>query len=131
MPSALSILIATKALIATPATWTHKAFARNPLGNSVSPTDQDACQWCLVGALRKSCDGLQCQPDELYSLSDEIYNRLYNIASKVKLKLTVKYDMTLLSEAYTLDSMNDKLGFEFVQQLLDETIAACQAASTF
>ena len=51
--------------------WCQRASSRDPNGNTINPTDDKACSWCLFGAIYK------CVPsqEERYT----IYNRLNNI----------------------------------------------------
>lgn len=44
-------LIAVRELLSDPVRWTQLAFARREDGTSVNPTAEDACKWCLDGAL--------------------------------------------------------------------------------
>jgi len=47
------VLIEIKNLIQDPSNWTQGTHARNMKGFAVEPTDPDASQWCLDGALAK------------------------------------------------------------------------------
>jgi hypothetical protein len=47
------VLIATKALLHSPAQWTQEAFARNKNGEVISANSPDATCWCLLGAMDK------------------------------------------------------------------------------
>ncbi len=40
-------------LLAQPGAWTQHTRARNSKGKMVRTFDEDACSWCLVGALEK------------------------------------------------------------------------------
>jgi hypothetical protein len=67
------ILIEARALIADPANWTTKAFARNDKGNAVTATGEQACKFCAVGAIRKVLGSDNYQPKlyQLWSLLDD------------------------------------------------------------
>lgn len=46
------ILIAARAKIETPETWTQDVYARDALGEEIDPRAYDATCWCSVGAVR-------------------------------------------------------------------------------
>ena len=68
------VLIEIKNLIQDPSNWTQGTHARNKKGFAVEPTDPDASQWCLDGALAKVTnvdnDLLRASTRELYALSN-------------------------------------------------------------
>ena len=68
------VLIEIKNLIQDPSNWTQGTHARNMKGFAVEPTDPDASQWCLDGALAKVTnvdnDLLRASTRELYGLSN-------------------------------------------------------------
>jgi hypothetical protein len=68
------VLIEIKNLIQDPSNWTQGTHARNMKGFAVEPTDPDASQWCLDGALAKVTnvdnDLLRTSTRELYGLSN-------------------------------------------------------------
>lgn len=39
--------------------WTHGAFARTPEGKPTDPSDPQACEFCLVGAILRCYPGPQ------------------------------------------------------------------------
>jgi hypothetical protein len=47
-------LLAVRALLSGPEKWTKVASARNSLGATVTPDDEDAVCWCLNGAIFKT-----------------------------------------------------------------------------
>lgn len=52
-------LQAIRELISNPECWTRDAMARNADGDSITPRDPAACQWCLLGAARKVCSTIE------------------------------------------------------------------------
>lgn len=40
-----------KEILCDESKWCKGAFAKTPSGNDVLPEDEDACRWCLYGAL--------------------------------------------------------------------------------
>jgi len=52
--SALDILTKARELIADPARWTQGALARTTNRETVSPYDNSAICWCLVGACSRA-----------------------------------------------------------------------------
>ncbi len=71
------VLIEIKNLIQDPSNWTQGTHARNMKGFAVEPTDPDASQWCLDGALAKvtNVDNLEYQQvvDLLRASTRELY----------------------------------------------------------
>lgn len=51
------LLIATRALIERPGSWTKNSVARKPGGSKTTATDPNAVKWCAFGALRKVFSG--------------------------------------------------------------------------
>lgn len=47
----LEILTAARNLISDPAHWTTRVPARNEAHEVTSPRNDDACQWCALGAI--------------------------------------------------------------------------------
>lgn len=48
---ALELLTAARSLIAEPAAWTPKCWARDAAGTRVFPQEESAVAWCLFGAV--------------------------------------------------------------------------------
>jgi hypothetical protein len=53
MLQANDIILKVIALIENPKAWTQGVPARDVEGTSVPPNNQQACKWCMLGALTK------------------------------------------------------------------------------
>jgi hypothetical protein len=51
------VLVAVRDLIADPKAWTQRTYARDAHGRVVDECSDEACAWCLSGALFKVTDG--------------------------------------------------------------------------
>lgn len=52
----LEHLKAVRELIGTPEKWTKQVYARDHYGMQCSIQSEEACTYCIVGAIRKICD---------------------------------------------------------------------------
>ena len=52
--TALALLEAGRRRLSGPERWTTRTFARNAKGREVSRCSQEACAWCVAGALGPS-----------------------------------------------------------------------------
>lgn len=70
-PNILSIVKETRALLTDPKSWTQNVMARDSKGASCSPKAKDACQWCVMGAVRKVVpqEGPECVEDVLKTIN--------------------------------------------------------------
>lgn len=102
----VTVLKDIKTLIATPETWTTEVLARNDQDEPIDPNHPDACQWCLMGAANKICNG---------SMNSVLFVLRYlNSIARGKLG----YPSTI-----AVWSINDLDGFDSVHVLLDTAIA--------
>src|SRR5690349_9172155 len=53
MATVKEVLIQARELIADPERWTQGTVARIKYGEDRMPTDEDACQFCAIGALAR------------------------------------------------------------------------------
>jgi hypothetical protein len=106
-PSA--ILIAARALIADPARWTTKEFARR-LGEPADPLDAEAERWCALGALHRAAG----TPIGFAADSFDI--------AHVFLGAAIHGDYSLIED------VNDNGGHDATLALYDRAIAAALAA---
>ena len=105
----IDILIAADKLLANEKTWVAGYFAVNKHGMAVSPSDEQACKWCLVGACRKVAgDPMQIRDREHSNL--KAYAKVIVLLEKAN------------TEAVTLTSLNDTQGFLAVKKLLRKAI---------
>lgn len=112
------ILLAARAKIQTPDTWTQHALARDlngydkpndhPLANQIhwegiDGRDPRACKWCAVGALQA------VTPDS------KVFNEAYYALAKAAKALFGKYNVS---------EVNDEHGHAAVLQCYDKAIAS-------
>lgn len=84
-----------KELLSDKSKWTTQVFARNAVGEGVDIHDSEACQHCLIGAIRF------CYPDN---------GERHDIYVKVRKKV----------EPSTIIMFNDHQGYEAVKALVTE-----------
>jgi len=72
MTTPKQILTDMRALLADPAHWTKRAFARNQHGEPVSTFNPDAVCYCLVGALSKVLKEHQMFTDDTVYLVERL-----------------------------------------------------------
>jgi hypothetical protein len=94
----LDDLIKARELISDSAHWCRKAMARNQDGEEVHALDEDAVQWCALGAFNKVCEGKKS------------FDILYEV-----------FEIDTLSEVVRLND-NDGGGHEKVMALYDKAI---------
>jgi hypothetical protein len=86
-------------LLSDPTRWTQHVSARNVQGDPVHPRSEEACAWCLLGAMHKCYDSEEVQA--------AIYEKLvqYIIAKDSDLRAA---------------SLNDRLGYDAVMEVVTE-----------
>src|SRR3546814_8573316 len=71
-------LIAARAVIADPITWTKEPLSRTSAGDEIWPTDDTATCWCLGGALLKVVDAPNSNEiDDRYRIASEFLARAF------------------------------------------------------
>jgi hypothetical protein len=85
--------------------WTKRLYARDASGASVSPNDDKAVCWCLIGAIR------YCYPDRVHGVFERVENHLRG-------KGALKIDELCIGASEWNDA--PKRTFEEVKQLVDE-----------
>lgn len=60
--SAAVVLLQARGILTDEGAWTQGWFARDVQGKQVEATDDDACHWCVVGAVRKANKDLGFEP---------------------------------------------------------------------
>lgn len=82
--------------------WTKAAFARNEAGDQVDPTSQEACSWCLLGALQcalnvsESYQVIRKAPRVIFASDNVLKERFPQFVSMISLndyRLTTKSDV--------------------------------------
>lgn len=53
----IEVLVKAKKLLSDPGKWYKGYFAVNKFGKHTSSLKDDACKWCMLGALRRVCFG--------------------------------------------------------------------------
>jgi hypothetical protein len=107
MLSEHEIYVKVKELLATEEQWTQGHYAKNTNGTPVGYTSEDACSFCLLGALDKTVQNLICR-SEIPSLCVAINEKLNAMAGN--------NDDVILSE------FNDTHTYEEVIAVLDRAI---------
>lgn len=93
-----------KNLLSDETKWTRGVLARDEEGNSVNPSHPKACQWCLMGAIRKTKAG----PTAVQSLVDILGRE--------------QHRQYLISDAEVLSHFNDSSHYHEVIELLSAAI---------
>ena len=88
--------------------WTRGLFARNANGEMAFINDEEACQWCLVGAITKVCSGT------------------FN-ATNVILRAQRYLHLQLDSEYDSLGGFNDQVEHKNILEFLDRTIETMES----
>ncbi|HEY3499284.1 MAG TPA: hypothetical protein VGK73_31560 [Polyangiaceae bacterium] len=70
----LEVLEKARELISDPKRWTKAYYATNDDSNWLTPADQSACRFCMVGALAKVADTSVFQAEH-----SEAYNALADV----------------------------------------------------
>jgi hypothetical protein len=106
MLSEHEIYVKVKELLSTREKWTTGAFAKDLYGTPVGYTSENACSFCLRGALNKVCSRTV--------FSDEIPSLYETIKSKLGFEIST-YPIGLAT-------FNDSRTYEEMIEVLDEAI---------
>ena len=68
----ITTLKAAQKLIGTHEKWCKGSFARDIIGDKIGYNSPDACQWCSLGAIRKSAIG------QIFHIEEYLENAMYN-----------------------------------------------------
>lgn len=96
-------------LLSEPARWTQGTMARSKSGELVTPRSDDACSWCMFGAVLKVCgttleaEGRACRvleifrrvvywPQSIPSFNDEYGRKHEDILSAIDLAIELEVD---------------------------------------
>lgn len=66
--TASEVLRKARALIDKPESWTQGAYARTADGKDLPPKDEQACAWCILGAVHQVADGGGVSVDAIETL---------------------------------------------------------------
>jgi hypothetical protein len=66
------VLIRARSLIARPAQWTRRVLASSRTGHPVLWHDQQACQWCALGAINRAAYDLLGDRQRAEEIADEV-----------------------------------------------------------
>ena len=102
-------LVKVRDLLSDEANWLKGYFACDTENRGVSPRSENACQWCLEGAVRLFCNGWEKHFTDPDVKPDTPYHRVCDA-----LKDT--------ADTPSLLKFNDDKDYEDVVKLIDDTI---------
>lgn len=85
------ILIEAKELITK--SWSQKSYARNLFGLAVDPFDDEACSYCIMGALRKTYGAREIKKSSVLA---NFHDKYFGAINKLKMIVYKKYGINQL-----------------------------------
>lgn len=71
------VLLDTRNLLSEHDRWNQGTFAVTADGQSTNPTDQEACRWCLLGAMARCSSDLGIIPPQLLRFVEGMMHFVY------------------------------------------------------